>query len=149
MEMRHPLILIGLFALLAACNKSEPQDHPNQPPQDRGVMQQSQTQTDQYRSATSANTAGNLASNSDSQQDTQGSGSATPQPSKLLAATADANYKLTMEQVAGERDAAMKQCDGMTMEQAKSCRDRAAAKFARAQAQAENARNARTPADVE
>ena len=148
MELRHPLIVIGLFALLAACNRSEPQHEPS--PQDHGAMQQSQNQTDQYRSAASATTEGDLASNSDSQQSTRASGGgAAQEPSKLLAATADASYELTMEQLAGERDTAMKQCDGMTMEQAKSCRDRAAAAFERALAQAENARDARTPADSE
>ncbi len=111
-------------------------------------MQQSHTQTDQFQSARSGNANSDMAAGRGAQQTLQSPDNGTTQePSKLLAATADANYKLTMEQAEGERDAAMMKCDGMTMDQQKTCRDRAAAAFATAQAQAENARNTRTPAD--
>ncbi len=57
--------------------------------------------------------------------------------SDLLRATAEANYKMALQQVSNDAAVALQQCDELTSDLQKGCRDHAAADFATARARAE------------
>lgn len=57
--------------------------------------------------------------------------------SDLLSATAEANYKMAMRQASNDAAAALEQCDELTGDLHKGCKDHAAADFATARARAE------------
>jgi hypothetical protein len=69
--------------------------------------------------------------------------SASAAQSELASATAEANYKMAIEQASDDAEAALKQCDeGLTGELQTGCRDHATAAYASAQARAEADRTA-------
>lgn len=62
--------------------------------------------------------------------------------SDLLKATADANYKVAMQQASNDAAKALKQCDDtLTGDLQKGCKDRATANYTTAQARADADRN--------
>lgn len=67
--------------------------------------------------------------------------------SDVIKATADAEYKLAMEQAANDHNVALKQCDGLTGDPQKTCRDHANAEFADAQARAAEDRARHIPTE--
>lgn len=75
--------------------------------------------------------------------DPQLAANAAAAQSELARATAEANYKMAIEQASDDAEAALKQCDEvLTGELQKGCRDNASAAYASAQARAEADRTA-------
>ena len=128
MEIHQLMMILGLLGILVACDQLESQ----------GINEGNVG----GRSANPRNANGDMVSGNDAQRTRDAGSNASEAQNSFLSATADANYKRMMEQAATQHGAAMKQCDGMTMDKRKACEERAADAFTKAQTEAERMRDA-------
>ena len=141
MNPKRILVALGVLALIAACDKPKPQaevDRNVAEKQTEVANDMTEAKHDAIKEMTSAR--------NDALEDIQEADRDTTQAQNtLLKATADANYKLAMEQASGEREVAAKKCESLASDLQIACKDRAGADFATTQGQAEASRAANTP----
>jgi hypothetical protein len=142
-NLTRTLLALAVLALTTACDRPK-----SAAAVDRDVAEK-QTEVAKDMAETRRDALGTMASaRKDAQKEIQDAGrdAAQAQADEQQAA-ADATYSLAMERTAGERDVALEKCEALTNDQRKTCKERASAEFAAAEAKAEQDRAAQVPLD--
>jgi hypothetical protein len=137
------LVLTAAFmALLTACGEPK-----SQAKVDREVAEQKSEAASEMADARKDATKEVMSARADAQATMRDADRKSVQAqADMITAEADANYKLAMEQADGDHDVALKRCEALVGEPKQSCKDRANAEFAEAQARAYEDRAQHTPA---
>jgi hypothetical protein len=136
------VLAAAFIALLTACGEPK-----SQAKVDREVAEQKSEAASDMADARKDASKEMMSARKDAQQTMQNADRKEVQAkADLMTADADANYKLAMEQATGDHDVAMKRCEALVGEPKQSCKDRANAEFAEAQARAHEERAQHTPA---
>ena len=135
------LLALGVLVLISACDKPKPAAEV-----DRDVAEKQSEVAKDVADARNDATSKMTSARNDARDSVQDADRKTSQAqAELLQATADANYKVAIEQASGARDIELKKCEGLASDQQTACKDRAIADFSLAQAQAEKSRSTQTP----
>ena len=109
MNSTRILLTLGVVALISACDRPKPQAEV-----DRNVAEErSEVAKDMVEAKHEAINEMTEARNDAVEEIQEADRDTTRAQSDLQKATADANYKLALEQASGERDIAVKKCEAM------------------------------------
>lgn len=140
MDVRRTLLALGVLALISACDRPKPAAEV-----ERDVAEKKSEVAKDVADARNDATSELTSARNDAQDSIQDANrKASQAQAELMQATADANYKMAIEQASGARDIELKKCEGLASDQQATCKDRAIAQFSIAQAQAEKSRSTQT-----